>query len=206
VYLVLDVSGSMEGDAIEAVRIGMRALLDDLQGNPQALETVWLSVITFGSSARQIVPLTEIGSFVEPKLTTEGSTNLADALKLLKDRINAEVRKNTASQKGDWKPLIFLMTDGQPDSGWEAAADEVKKLKPGNLIACAVGPAADDKVLRRITEIVVRLQDCSPGTLGAFFQWMTASVTATSVAVETKGEAAIDLPALPADKGIVIVP
>ena len=206
VYLVLDVSGSMEGDPIEAVRIGLKTLLEDLQSNPQALETVWLSVITFGSSARQIVPLTEIGSFVEPKLSIEGSTNLADALKLLKTRIDAEVRKNTASQKGDWKPLIFLMTDGAPDAGWEPAADELKKLKPGNLIACAVGPAADDRVLKRITEIVVRLQDCSPGALGAYMKWMTDSVTRTSVSVESKGDAAIDLPALPADKGIVIVP
>lgn len=206
VYLVLDVSGSMEGEPIEAIRMGMQLLLDDLSSNPQALETVWLSVITFGSSARQIVPLTEIGSFTAPALTIEGSTNLADALKLLKNKIETEVRKNTATQKGDWKPLIFLMTDGAPDMGWEPAADELKKLKPGNLIACAVGSGADDKVLKRITEIVIRLQDASSGTLGAFMKWMTDSITRTSVSVGTKGEAAIDLPALPADKGIVIVP
>ncbi len=206
VYLVLDVSGSMDGEPIEATRMGLRMLLDDLQSNPQALETVWLSVITFGSSARQVVPLTEIGAFTEPTLTIEGSTNLADALKLLKNRIETEVRKNTASQKGDWKPLIFLMTDGCPDAGWEPAADELKKLKPGNIVACAAGPGADDKVLKRITEIVIRMQDCSAGSLGAFMKWMTDSITRTSVSVGTKGEAAIDLPALPADKGIVIVP
>ena len=51
VYLVLDVSGSMSGEPIEAVRMGLKQLLSDLQDNPQALETVWLSVITFGSSA-----------------------------------------------------------------------------------------------------------------------------------------------------------
>jgi len=206
VYLVLDVSGSMSGDPIEAVKMGLKALLSDLQDNPQALETVWLSVITFGSSARQVVPLTEIGAFSEPPLTIEGSTNLADALKVLKAAITKEVRKNTATQKGDWKPLIFLMTDGAPDPGWEAAADDIKKLKPGNLIACAVGPAADTTVLKRITEIVLKMSDCSPGTLGAFMKWMTDSVTRTSVSVGTKGDAAIDLPALPADKGIVIVP
>ena len=206
VYLVLDVSGSMSGEPIEAIKMGLRALLDDLQSNPQALETVWLSVITFGTNARQIVPLTEIGSFVEPTLTIEGSTNLADAIKVLKNAIEKEVRKNTATVKGDWKPLIFLLTDGFPDAGWEAAAAEIKKLKPGNIIACAAGPSADDKVLKQITEIVIKLQDCSAGTLGAFMKWMTDSVTRTSVSVEKKGEAAIDLPALPADKGIVIVP
>ena len=206
IYLVLDVSGSMSGDPIEAVKMGLKQLLSDLQDNPQALETVWLSVITFGSSARQIVPLTEIGMFTEPNLTIEGSTNLGDALKLLKSCIEKEVRKNTPQQKGDWKPLIFLMTDGMPDQGWEPAAEELKKMKPGNLIACAVGPDTEDKVLKRITEIVIRIKDTSPGTLGAFMKWMTDSITRTSVSVGTKGDAAIDLLALPADKGIVIVP
>jgi uncharacterized protein YegL len=206
IYLVLDVSGSMSGEPIEAIKMGLKALLSDLQDNPQALETVWLSVITFGSEAKQLVPLTEIGAFTEPTLEIDGTTDLAGALKLLKDCIAREVRKNTPQQKGDWKPLIFLMTDGKPDSGWEAAADELRKLKPGNLIACAAGPDADDKALKRITEIVIRLHDCSPGTLGAFMKWMTDSITRTSVSIGSKGEAAIDLPALPADKGIVIVP
>ena len=206
VYLVLDVSGSMDGEPIEAVRMGLKALLSDLQDNPQAMETVWLSVITFGSSAKQVAPLTEITSFVEPTLTIEGSTNLAGALKLLRTRIGTEVKQNTATQKGDWKPLVFLMTDGFPDSGWEPAAAEIKKLKLGNIIACAVGAGADEKVLKQITEVVVRLADASAGTLGAFMKWATQSILITSVSVGTKGDAAIDLPALPADKGIVIVP
>jgi len=204
--MVLDVSGSMDGEPIEAVRMGLKALLSDLQDSPQAMETVWLSVITFGSSARQVVPLTEITSFVEPPLTIEGSTNLADALKLLKSRIEQEVRKNTATTKGDWKPLIFLMTDGFPDSGWEPYAADIKKMKPGNIIACAVGSGADEKALKQVTEVVVRLSDASPGTLGAFMKWATQSILVTSASVGTKGDAAIDLPALPADKGIVIVP
>jgi uncharacterized protein YegL len=206
VYLLLDVSGSMSGEPIEAVRMGLRALLNDLQGDPNALDTVWLSVITFESSARQVVPLTEIGSFTEPALHASGSTALADALKLLTRSIDKEVRKNTPTQKGDWKPLVFLMTDGCPDAGWEAAADELKKKRPGNIIACAAGPGADTTVLKRITEVVIKLQDTKPGTLGAFMKWVTASITTASASVGTKGDAAIDLPALPADKGIVIVP
>ena len=36
VYLLLDCSGSMMGDPIEAVRQGVKALLLDLKGDPQA--------------------------------------------------------------------------------------------------------------------------------------------------------------------------
>ena len=206
VYLVLDVSGSMGGEPIEAVRQGVQLLLDDLQSNPQALETVWLSVITFGSNARQVVPLTEVGAFQAPTLTIEGSTNLKDALVLLKESIAREVRKNTPTQKGDWKPLIFLMTDGFPDAGWESAAADIKTTKPGNLIACAAGPSASDAALKQLTEVVVKLQDCSAGSLNAFMNWVSASISMTSASIGTNGEAAVNLPALPADKGIIIVP
>src|SRR4028119_2286837 len=49
VYLVLDCSGSMTGEPMEAVRQGMKTLLGELKSDPQALETVYLSVITFDS-------------------------------------------------------------------------------------------------------------------------------------------------------------
>ena len=73
----------MEGEAIQSVAQGMQLLLDDLQSDPMALETAWLSVITFDSDARQIKPLTELGDFQAPNLRTNGMTSLGAALKLL---------------------------------------------------------------------------------------------------------------------------
>lgn len=206
VYMVLDCSGSMSGEPIEAVRMGLRALVSDLQGDPQALETAWLSVISFDSSAKQAVPLTEIGSFQEPNLDAGGTTAMGDALKTLLECVDREVRKTSANQKGDYKPLVFIMTDGMPTDSWESAADEVKRRRLGNIIGCAAGPDADDAVLKRITETVVRLQDCSPGTLGAFMKWVSASISTTSASVSAQGEAAVALPPPPTNAGIVIVP
>src|SRR5689334_17773945 len=111
VYLVLDCSGSMAGEPIEAVRSGIKTLLGDLRGNPMALETTYLSVITFESTANQVCPLTEIGSFKEPSLKAGGGTSLGAALELLERCLDSEVRASSPTQKGDWKPLIFLMTD-----------------------------------------------------------------------------------------------
>ena len=63
VYLLIDCSGSMAGEPIEAVKQGIKALLSELKGDPQALETACLSVITFDSTARQVTPLTELMLF-----------------------------------------------------------------------------------------------------------------------------------------------
>lgn len=203
VYLVLDCSGSMTGEPMEAVRQGMKTLLGELKSDPQALETVFLSVITFDSTARQVVPLTELMLVKEPDFQATGTTALGAALRLLSESIDKEVRKTTETQKGDWKPLIFLMTDGAPTDKWEDAADELKRKKPGNFIACAAGANAEEATLKRITDIVVKLHDLQPDSLKQFFKWVSASVATTSTNV-AKSDAPVNLPPPPPE--IVIVP
>jgi len=207
VYLVLDCSGSMTGEPIEAVRQGVRALLADLRGDPQALETAYLSVITFDNTARQVCPLTELTAFVEPTLTATGTTAMGEALKVLEQCLDKEVRKASAGVKGDWKPLVFLMTDGQPTDAWEPIADRIKQKRIGNIIACAAGPGADAAMLKRITEIVVELNNLQPDQLKAFFKWVSSSIKTTSqnIAAPAAG-APVNLPPPPPGSGIVIVP
>jgi len=183
VYLVLDTSGSMAGDPIEAVRQGMKALVAELKGDPQALETAFLSVITFNSSALQVAPLADLMSFKEPVVDAGGSTAMGEALRVLQQCIDREVAKTTPDKKGDWKPLIFLMTDGQPTDSWEAEADKLKQKRVGNIIACAAGSGANETLLKRITETVVKLNNLQPDTLKAFFKWVSSSIKTTSQSI-----------------------
>ncbi len=60
VYLLLDTSGSMNGEPIEAVKNGVQVMISSLRQNPQEIETDFISVITFDSSARKIIPLTDL--------------------------------------------------------------------------------------------------------------------------------------------------
>lgn len=205
IYLLLDCSGSMAGEPIEAVRQGIKALLADLRSDPQALETAFLSVITFSSHAQQVCPLTELMSFQEPNLDATGSTALGEALKLLEEALDREVRKSTATQKGDWRPLVFLMTDGQPTDNWEYAADRVKQRRVGNLIACAAGPGADANLLKRVTEIVIKLDSLQPDSMKAFFRWVSSSIKVTSAnVVQVPADTPVSLP--PPPPQIQIVP
>jgi uncharacterized protein YegL len=179
IYLVLDVSGSMCGEPIEACRQGLKALLADLRSDPAALENAFLSIITFGLEVKH-VPLSDLATFQEPTLDANGFTPLGEALIVLENRISSEVRKNTPEQKGDYKPLVFLMTDGKPTDQWKEPANRLKSLKPANIIACAAGPGADEQMLRELTETVVKLQSLQPDQLKAFFKWVSASVRSTS--------------------------
>ncbi|MEI6545261.1 MAG: VWA domain-containing protein, partial [Methylococcales bacterium] len=91
VYLLIDTSGSMSGEPIEAAKNGVQVLVSTLRQDPYALETAFLSVITFDSTAKQVSPLTELATFQPPNLIATGTTALGDALKLLAQKIGSEV-------------------------------------------------------------------------------------------------------------------
>lgn len=188
VYLVLDTSGSMSGEPIEAVKVGMSALLTALRQDPYALETAYLSVITFDGSARQLVPLTELLSFQEPPLNANSCTSLGKGLALLAQKIDTEVVKTTADTKGDWKPMVFLMTDGEPTDDWQKGLAQLKQVKYAMLIACAAGPSANTALLKHITETVVQLDTADSASIKAFFKWISQSISTGSQKVDSGKE------------------
>lgn len=81
VYLLLDTSGSMTGEPIEAVKNGVQMMMHSLRQNPQAIETAFLSIITFDSDAKQIVPLTDLASFQIPDIKASGLTSLGASIR-----------------------------------------------------------------------------------------------------------------------------
>jgi uncharacterized protein YegL len=196
----------MTGEPIEAVRQGVKALLSELRSDPQALETAYLSVITFDSSARQIMPLTELMLFKEPVINAGGPTALGEALHVLINCVNTEVRKSTEMQKGDWRPLVFILTDGSPTdtAEFKRAVEALKSFKAANIIACAAGANADTRYLKQITENVLMMNSLSAGDMARFFSWVSGSIKMSSKSLDAAPGAAFELP--PPPQGFVVVP
>lgn len=197
VYLLLDTSGSMFGEPIQAVENGVKVLVSTLRSDPYALETAYLSIITFDSTARQVAPLTELAQFQEPTLTATGCTALGEALTLLSQCVDREVAKTTPEKKGDWKPLVFIMTDGEPTDDLNKGLEEFRKRKFGMVVACAAGSRVNTDTLKKITECVVSLDTADSATIKAFFKWVSGSVSSSSVKVEESGAEAQSLSELP---------
>ena len=187
VYLLLDVSGSMFGDAIGAVENGVQTLHSALMSDPHALETAYLSVITFSDSAQQVVPLTELSQFIPPQLEAKGLTSLGAALKFTAECADREVVKGSSKETSDWKPLVYIMTDGAATDNIDEGLAEFKKRKWGVVVACAAGADADPDELKKITEVVVKLNTADSTTLKAFFKWVTASISRSSEKIERGG-------------------
>lgn len=200
VYLVIDCSESMVGPAFDAVQNGIQTLIDEIYSDPVALETAASSVITFSANAKVAVPLTEITQFQKPKLVLGSGTSLGLALDLVSQRLKTEVRVQTKDVKGDWKPIVFILTDGNPTDTWFKSADRFKAEitgKKANVIAVACGPDVLISNLRRITDITLAFRDPTEISFTHFFKWVSQSVQTTSHRFSGDPGAGVSLPELP---------
>jgi uncharacterized protein YegL len=197
VYLLLDTSGSMYGEPIEAVKNGLQTLLTSLRQDPYALETAFLSIIEFNTQVIQSVPLTDLMNFQLPELKPSGVTALGEALILLSVKVNEEVKKSTLEEKGDWSPLVFIFSDGGATDNLQAGIDALKLSKTGMVVACAAGQGAKEDELKRITNSVVKLDNTDSKTISAFFQWVSASISTNSQKIESGEREISELAHLP---------
>jgi uncharacterized protein YegL len=87
---------------------------------------------------------------------------------------------------GDYKPLVFLMTDGKPNSGdgWKKTAEELfsqKGRRPALIVSIGVGPQADANMLRQLSpESTYMLADLDPTKIKELFVWMANSTVRAS--------------------------
>jgi len=189
VYLLLDTSGSMAGAPIVAVNNGVGLLYRELMNNPNALETVWISVITFAQDARRY-PLTELTKFTPPVLSAGGPTAMGAALRELGRALDTDLVPNSPDRKGDYKPLAFLLTDGAPTDEWRSAAQDIKNrptARLGTFVALGCGDKIDSNVLKEITDNVLLMRDVQAESLQDFFRWVSASVKQASIAAPRIG-------------------
>ncbi len=183
VYLLIDSSESMVGPPIEAINRGIEVMIKELKCNPYALETVWLSVITFDSIARVLVPLTEICNFHLPEIQIKPGTSLGLALQLLLQQIQRDSKiGRSQGEKSNYRPLVFILTDGQPTDSFTEPLEKLRTTspKPANIYGVGCGNEVDFEVLRKISDITYYLDEMSPEKFAKFFIWMSASVQSVS--------------------------
>ncbi len=206
VYFVLDTSGSMNGEPIQALNNALRGMINTLRTDAQASETLWISIITFDRVVNEVSPLIELPSFQLPEIICppSGPTNTGKALELLYEKVNKNVRKGTSTQKGDWRPLLFLFTDGKPSDLllYSEMIPKIKSLNFGAIVGCVAGTLAEHSKLKELTDIVVHLDCVDSSTLKQFFKWVSDTIEQGNKSMGTTDIIAIPPP--PSEVHLVI--
>ena len=200
VFLVVDCSESMAGEAIDHVRKGIDSLVAHLRSDPHALETVHVCCIVFSRDAAVAVPLTELLDFRPPALCVRPGTALGAALRLLRERLEGDVVRSSPDRKGDFKPLVFLLTDGEPTDQWMDAAKAIRELRGtrfADLYAIGCGPDVNPETLFAVSPSVYLMDDLRPEAIARLFVWLSSSVRSVSRSVRSGDSGATALPPPP---------
>ncbi len=185
VFFLIDVSESMVGEPVEMVKKGMEYLVRTLKQNPYSLETVWLEIIAFAGKSKILHPYEELPMFYPPTFPIGGGTSLSKGLESLMDEMDRHVQRTTAVSKGDWKPLVFVFTDGQPTDDYEHVLERWEKdyLSKAQVVACTLGDCVSTEVLQKLAHQALKLEECSEDSFKEYFKWMTDSIVKSSVLV-----------------------
>lgn len=185
VFFVIDCSESMAGQPLQAVQEGIDFIMSGLRTDPYALETVYVSVLAYAGIVRTLVPLTELFAYRSCELPLGGGTHLGKALDHLAKEIERSVMKTTADVKGDWKPIVYLFTDGRPTDDYEAAISrwKAKYENKVTLVAIGLGQDVDFSVLKRLTTHCISLTQIDHEYVKSLCKWISASVVSQSISV-----------------------
>jgi uncharacterized protein YegL len=147
--LLLDVSSSMQGDAIKALNEGLKAFQREVSGDLIAARRVEIAIVTFGSSANVVQDFVTVDQLLPPELNAGGQTFLGagidTALNLLEQRKAAYRNSGVAY----YRPWVFLITDGAPVGEADAVVESsrtrlVAEQESGKLVFFAVGTESAD--------------------------------------------------------------
>jgi uncharacterized protein YegL len=115
-YIICDVSASMSGD-MAAMNAGVTDLCKEIGQDPVADDLTMLSIISFGSAARTVVPLNFPTAVEMQPLTCGGATNYTAAFQEFHRAFQADRARLKSEGKRVFRPCIFFITDGEPTSG-----------------------------------------------------------------------------------------
>lgn len=179
IFLLLDTSGSMDivtnpdevrrtgrtdfvdGNQVEYVEGGItrisvlneafKKMLHTLAKYERDATEFLVGIVTFGADTRLLLPLSPAGDVRFTDLQADGETPLAKALEITKKIIEDKAQVPSRS----YRPLIVLVSDGEPDAGWENAFNDF--IKNGRSAKCdrmalAISQEANRDMLAKFVE------------------------------------------------------
>lgn len=189
--LLLDTSGSMRGDPIRELNLGLDIFKEQLMSDGMAVKRVEIAVVSFGPVS-VVSDFQTADRFEAKPLVASGDTPMGSAIERGIRMIND--RKATYRQNGitSYRPWIFLITDGGPTDSWSSARNQVHQGETQNsFLFFAVGvEGANFDVLRQIT--VREPLQLKGLDFRGLFQWLSGSLSSVSRSSPTETPALVN--------------
>lgn len=180
VIILADTSGSMAVEGkIDALNQSLREMLATFSTTDDLRAEIYVSIITFGGTARLHTNLMPANKVEFGDLAANGGTPLGQAM----DFAAALIEDKDVIPSRAYRPTVVLVSDGQPTDTWEPALVKLTqqgRAQKADRMALAIGADADTVVLQRFLanpeKKLFRADDAR--RIKDFFQFVTMSVTA----------------------------
>ncbi len=178
--LLLDTSGSMDGEPITKLNEALVLLSQELKNDPFTRRRVDISVITFGNNGVLLMKdVTTADSFIPPTLTAGNGTPMGEAIAAA--LVLQRACKDAYRQNGIpyYRPWIFLLTDGMPTDNWTQIIQPLHDIvanKGALFFAIGVGNEVDENILSQIAPASSPPKKLDGMKFNALFQWLSGSM------------------------------
>jgi uncharacterized protein YegL len=176
--------------------LGVEQFKKESGGDQFVHESVYVGVITFGGEAqfvtKGLIPFEDFErDFHTDSLSADGQTPLGQALWLLIESLDKDVKTTVkGGEKSDWKPLVFILTDGEPTDEWREPRQKIldrQTKKVVNVITVGCGPRLNQQNLKDIAIGPTFNMDNDDASYKKFFEWVTQTTKSVSRAVSQSG-------------------
>lgn len=188
-FFIVDTSGSMSGSKIAAVNTAIREVLPEIAdiSSDNADAQIKVACLQFASDKKWLFSPTAVEGMYWTDLQAGGMTDLGSAYTELNSKLSR--KEFMDSPTGNFAPVLFLMSDGQPTDEYKQALAELKENKWFNVairVAIAIGDDADKNVLAEFTgnpELVLTAH--TPDALKQMIRFV--SVTSSKIGSRSSG-------------------
>jgi len=187
VCLVLDCSGSMTGDPIEELRVGVEKFIKEVADNAYAKDSAEICVVTFGGHVECLLDFENVETQSQniPLFSASGGTPMDQAVNMALD--NLQKRKQEYKDNGVdyYQPWMVLMTDGQPTENISTSTMRTQDLVNNDKLTVfpvGIGDQADMDELERYSPKRAPLK-LKGLCFSEFFEWLSQSVERVSQSI-----------------------
>lgn len=171
VYIAVDTSASMYGQAAEAFKQGVKYLLGALKAEDFSSD-IYACLLGFNIHAVRQLPLRPLSQFefVQPEMG--GASRIRPFLELLNQCLEDDLNPGGPEGRGDYKALAFIFTDGCFNDQWDVQESLLALIRQrcSRLVLIGCGARADYVTLRKLSPEIIRIDNYQPGDLDEYIE------------------------------------